>query len=173
MKPICMILNYTNISCRDVLRGRWFSTKISCDFFDFLLRALRLAYENQLRKLMHLPGRSAQQASRKVGKQKIRRTGRGAQGADFILRPFAATKSASKSPSMRCCVCLLFVMFPTAVFFIILRWLCFSPISRSGEIRCALETPSAVQNIPCAVISLRPVCVIYLTVLIALRDRSV
>ena len=63
-----MILNYTKISCRDVLRGRWFSTKFSCDFFDFLLRALRLAYENQLRKLVHLPVRSAQQASRQVGK---------------------------------------------------------------------------------------------------------
>ena len=111
-----MILNYTNISCMDVLRGRWFSTKFSCDFFDFLLRALRLAYENQLRKLVHLPGRSAQQASQKVGKQRIRRTGRGAWGADFILRPFAATKSASKSPSMHCCVSLLFVMFPAAVF---------------------------------------------------------
>lgn len=46
--------------------------------------------------------------------------------------------------------CLLFVMFPTAVFFIILRRLCFSRISRSGEIRCALETPSAVRNVPCA-----------------------
>ena len=144
-------------------------------FFDFLLRALRLAYENQLRKLVHLPGRSAQQASQKVGKQRIRRTGRGAWGADFILRPFAATKSAPKSPSMRCCVCLLFVMFPTAVFFIILRRLCFSRISRSGEIRCALGNPSAVRNVPCAAIaiSLRPVCVIYLTVRIALRDRSV
>ena len=168
-----MILNYTNISCMDVLRGRWFSTKFSCDFFDFLLRALRLAYENQLRKLVHLPGRSAQQASQKVGKQRIRRTGRGAWGADFILRPFAATKSAPKSPSMRCCVSLLFVMFPAAVFFVILRPLCFSRISRSGEIRCALGNPSAVRNAPCAVISLRPVCVIYLTVLIALRDRSV
>ena len=127
-------------------------------FFDFLLRALRLAYENQLRKLVHLPVRSAQQASQKVGKQKIRRTGRGAQGSDFILRPFAATKSAPKSPSMRCCVSLLFVMFPTAVFFIILRRLCFSRISRSGEIRCALGNPSAVRNVPCAAISLRPVC---------------
>lgn len=99
-----MILNDTKISCMDVLRGLCFSTKFSCDFSDFLLRALRLAYENQLRKLVYLPGRSAQQASRKVGKQKIGRTGRGAQGADFILHPFAATKSASKSPSMRCCV---------------------------------------------------------------------
>lgn len=170
-----MILNDTNISCMDVLRGLWFSTKISCDFFDFLLRALRLAYENQLRKLVHLPVRSAQQASRKVGKQKIGRTGRGVWGANFILHPFAATKSASKSSSMRCCVCLLFVMFPAAVFFIILRRLCFSRISRSGEIRCALGNPSAVRNVPCAAIaiSLRPGCVIYLTVLIALRDRSV
>lgn len=119
-------------------------------FFDFLLRALRLAYENQLRKLVYLPGRSAQQANRQVGKQRIQRTERGAWGADFILHPLAATKSASKSPSMRCCVSLLFVMFPTAVFFIILRRLCFSRISRSGEIRCALETPSAVRNVPCA-----------------------
>ena len=116
---------------------------------------------------------SAQQASRQVGKQRIRRTGRGAWGADFILRPFAATKSASKSLSMRCCVSLLFVMFPAAIFFIILRRLCFSRISLSGEIRCALGNPSAVRNVPCAVISLRPVCVIYLTVRIALRDRSV
>lgn len=69
--------------------------------------------------------------------------------------------------------CLLFVMFPAAVFFIILRWLCFSPISRSGEIRYALETPSAVRNVPCAAISLRAGCVVYLTVRIALRDKSV
>ena len=46
--------------------------------------------------------------------------------------------------------CLLFVMFPTAVFFIILRRLCFSRISRSGEIRCALGNPAAVRNVPCA-----------------------
>ena len=96
--------------------------------------------------------------SKQVGKQRIRRTGRGAQGADFILRPFAATKSAPKFPSMRCCVSLLFVMFPAAVFFIILRWLCFSRIFLSGEIRCALGNPSAVRNASCAVISLRPVC---------------
>ena len=63
-----MILNDTKISCMDVLRGLCFSTKFSCDFSDFLLRALRLAYENQLRKLVHLPVRSAQQASRQVGK---------------------------------------------------------------------------------------------------------
>lgn len=172
-----MILNYTNISCMDVLRGRWFSTKFSCDFFDFLLRALRLAYENQLRKLMYLPEclfcTASKSASRKAENRENR--GGGAWGTDFILHPFAATKSASKSPSMRCCVCLLFVMFPTAVFFIILRWLCFSPISRSGEIRCALETPSAVRNVPCAAIaiSLHPGCVVYLTLRIALRDRSV
>ena len=30
-----MILNDTNISCRDVLRGLWFSTKFSCDFSIF------------------------------------------------------------------------------------------------------------------------------------------
>ena len=35
-------------------------------------------------------------------------------------------------------------------FFIILRRLCFSRISRSGEIRCALGNPSAVRNVPCA-----------------------
>ena len=97
---------------------------------------------------------SAQQASRQVGKQRIRRTGRGAWGADFILRPFAATKSASKSLPMRCCVSLLFVMFPAAVFFVILRPLCFSRISRSGEIRCALGNPSAVRNVPCAAIAI-------------------
>ena len=91
--------------------------------------------------------------SRQIGKSEIREysePGAGQRGANFILRPFAATKSASKSPSMRCCVSLLFVMFPAAVFFIILRRLCFSRISRSGEIRCALETPSAVRNVPCA-----------------------
>ena len=155
-----MILNYTNISCMDVLRGLWFSTKISCIFSIFFcahsVLHTKISSENSC---ICQSVCSAQQASRQVGKQKIRRTGRGAWGADFILRPFAATKSASKSPSMRCCVSLLFVMFPAAVF-IILRWLCFSPISRSGEIRCALGNPSAVRNVPCAAIaiSLRPVC---------------
>ena len=169
-----MILNYTNISCRDVLRGLWFSTKISCIFSIFFcahsVLHTKISSENSCicRSVC-----SAQQASRQVGKQRIRRTGRGAWGADFILRPFAATKSASKSPSMRCCVSLLFIMFPAAVFFIILRRLCFSRISRSGEIRCALGNPSAVRNVPCAAISLRAGCVVYLTVRIALRDRSV
>ena len=169
-----MILNYTKISCRDVLRGRWFSTKFSCDFFDFLLRALRLAYENQLRKLMYLPEclfcTASKSASRKAENKENRGAGHGAQTSSYtpLLR-----KSAPKSPSMRCCVSLLFVMFPAAVFFIILRWLCFSRISRSGEIRCALGNPCAVRNVPCAVISLRAGCVVYLTVRIALRDRSV
>lgn len=118
---------------------------------------------------------SAQQASRQVGKQRIGRTGGGgAWGTDFILHPFAATKSASKSPSMRCCVVCCLSCF-LRQFFIILRRLCFSRISRSGEIRCALGNPSAVRNVPCAAIaiSLRPGCVVYLTVRIALRDRSV
>lgn len=160
----------------DVLRGRWFSTKFSCDFFDFLLRALRLAYENQLRKLMYLPEclfcTASKSASRKAENRENR--GGGAWGTDFILHPFAATKSASKSPSMRCCVVCCLSCF-LRQFFIILRRLCFSRISRSGEIRCALGNPSAVRNVPCAAIaiSLRPGCVVYLTVRIALRDRSV
>lgn len=87
-----MILNYTKISCRDVLRGLWFSTKFSCYFFDFLLRALRLAYENQLRKLVHLPGRSAQQANRQVGNQRIQRTGRGAKGRKLHPAPLCCHK---------------------------------------------------------------------------------
>ena len=169
-----MILNYTNISCRDVLRGRWFSTKISCDFFDFLLRALRLAYENQLRKLMYLPEclfcTAGKSASRKAENRENRARGAGRRlhpaplcchkkrievSLDALLRFFAVCHVSCGS------------------FFIILRWLCFSRISLSGEIRCTLGNLSAVRNAPCAVISLRPVCVIYLTVLIALRDRSV
>lgn len=168
-----MILNYTNISCMDVLRGRWFSTKFSCDFFDFLLRALRLAYENQLRKLVHLPGAfctAGKSESRKAENKENRARGMGRRlhpaplcchkkrievSLDALLRFFA--------------VCHV----PCGSFFIILRRLCFSRISRSGEIRCALETPSAVRNVPCAAISLRPGCVVYLTVRIALRDKSV
>ena len=90
-----------------------------------------------------------------------------------IPRGFIAAKKRIEVSLDALLRCLLFVMFPTAVFFIILRRLCFSRISRSGEIRCALETPSAVRNVPCAAISLRAGCVVYLTVRIALRDRSV
>lgn len=67
-----------------------------------------------------------------------------------IPRSFIAAKKRIEVSLDALLRCLLFVMFPTAVFFIILRWLCFSPISRSGEIRYALETPSAVRNVPCA-----------------------
>ena len=160
----------------DVLRGLWFSTKISCIFSIFFcahsVLHTKISSENSC---ICQSVCSAQQASRQVGKQRIRRTGRGAQGADFILRPFAATKSASKSPSMRGCVSLLFVMFPTAVFFIILRPLCFSRISLSGEIRCALG-----NSVCCSERSLRSdsdiassgLC-LYTTVRIALRDKSV
>lgn len=139
-------------------------------FFDFLLRALRLAYENQLRKLVHLPVRSAQQASRKVENKENRARG---MGRRLHPAPLCCHKKRIEVSLDALLRCLLFVMFPTAVFFIILRRLCFSRISRSGEIRCALETPSAVRNVPCAAISLRAGCVVYLTVLIALRDRSV
>lgn len=169
-----MILNYTKISCMDVLRGLWFSTKFSCDFFDFLLRALRLAYENQLRKLMYLPEclfcTASKSASRKAENKENRARG---MGRKLHPAPLCCHKKRIEVSLDALLRCLLFVMFPAAVFFIILRPLCFSRISLSGEIRCALGNPSAVRNVPCAVISLRPVCVIYLTVLIALRDRSV
>lgn len=169
-----MILNYTKISCMDVLRGRWFSTKISCDFFDFLLRALRLAYENQLRKLMYLPEclfcTASKSASRKAENKENRAR---SAGCRLHPAPLCCHKKRTEVSLDALLRCLLFVMFPAAVFFIILRWLCFSRISRSGEIRCALGNPSAVRNIPCAAISLRPGCVVYLTVRIALRDRSV
>ena len=169
-----MILNYTKISCRDVLRGLWFSTKFSCDFFDFLLRALRLTYENQLRKLMYLPEclfcTASKSASRKAENKENRAR---SMGRRLHPAPLCCHKKRIEVSLDALLRCLLFVMFPTAVFFIILRRLCFSRISRSGEIRCALETPSAVRNVPCAAISLHPGCVIYLTVRIALRDRSV
>lgn len=169
-----MIQNYTKISCMDVLRGLWFSTKFSCDFFDFLLRALRLAYENQLRKLMYLPEclfcTASKSASRKAENKENRAR---SMGRRLHPAPLCCHKKRIEVSLDALLRCLLFVMFPTAVFFIILRRLCFSRISRSGEICCALGNPSAVRNVPCAAISLRPVCVVYLTVRIALRDRSV
>lgn len=146
-----MILNYTKIFCMDVLRGLWFSTKFSCDFFDFLLRALRLAYENQLRKLMYLPEclfcTASKSASRKAENKENRARGAGRR---LHPTPLCCHKKRTEVSLDALLRCLLFVMFPTAVFFIILRRLCFSRISRSGEIRCALETPSAVRNVPCA-----------------------
>ena len=87
----------------------------------------------------YLPGRSAQQASRQVGKQRIQRTGRGAQGADFILRREAHHKKrteVSLDALLRLfAVCYVFC----DSFFMLLRQFCFSRISFSGEIRCALE----------------------------------
>ena len=90
-----------------------------------------------------------------------------------IPRGFIAAKKRIEVSLDALLRCLLFVMFPAVVFFIILRWLCFSRISLSGEIRCALGNPFTVRNVPYAAISLHPVCVVYLTVRIALRDSSV
>ena len=67
-----------------------------------------------------------------------------------IPRGFIAAKKRIEVSLEALLRCLLFVMFPAAVFFLILRRLCFSRISRSGEIRCALGNPSAVRNVPCA-----------------------
>ncbi len=75
---------------------------------------------------------------------------RKAENKENRARGFIAAKKRIEVSLDALLRCLLFVMFPTAVFFIILRRLCFSRISRSGEIRCALETPSAVRNVPCA-----------------------
>ena len=111
-------------------------------------------------------------ASRKVENKENRARGMGRRLHPALLCCHKKRIEVSLDALLRC---LLFVMFSAAVFFIILRRLCFSRISRNGEIRCALGNPSAVRNVPCAAIaiSLRPVCVIYLTVRIALRDRSV
>lgn len=116
---------------------------------------------------------SAQQASRQVGKQKIRRTGRGAWGADFILRPFAATKSASKSPSMRCCVVCCLSCFLRQFFHNPAAALFFADFSqRRNPLRFGKSVYCSERSLRCGK-SLRPGCVVYLTVRIALRDRSV
>ena len=94
-------------------------------------------------------------ASRKVEKKENRARG---MGRRLHPAPLCCHKKRIEVSLDALLRCLLFVMFPTAVFFIILRRLCFSRISRSGEIRYALGNPSAVRNVPCAVISLRAGC---------------
>ena len=170
-----MILNYTNISCRDVLRGLWFSTKFSCDFFDFLLRALRLAYENQLRKLMYLPEclfcTAGKSESRKAENKENRARG---MGRRLHPAPLCCHKKRIEVSLDALLRCLLFVMFPTAVFF-------HNPASalffadfpqRRNPLRFGNSVCCSERSLRCGK-SLRPGCVVYLTVRIALRDRSV
>lgn len=170
-----MILNYTNISCRDVLRGLWFSTKFSCYFFDFLLRALRLAYENQLRKLMYLPEclfcTAGKSASRKAENKENRARGAGRRlhpaplcchkkrievSLDALLRLFAVCHVSCGS----------FFHNPASALF-------FADFSqRRNPLRFGKSVCCSERSLRCGK-SLRPICVIYLTVRIALRDRSV
>ena len=148
-------------------------------FFDFLLRALRLAYENQLRKLMYLPEclfcTASKSASRKAENKENRARG---MGRRLHPAPLCCHKSASKSPSMRCCV--LFAVCHVSlrhVFFVILRPLCFfADFLSAVAILLALWESVCCRTAPCAAIAddlLHPGCVVYLTVRIALRDRSV
>ena len=168
-----MILNDTNISCRDVLRGLWFSTKFSCDFSIFFcahsVLHTKISTENSCicRGVLH---------SRQIGKSASREYSEagGAWGRRLhSARLYCCEKAHRSLPrcaaAFLCCLsCFLRQFFHNPALALFFRG--FLAAEKSAAL---WETPSAVRNVPCAAISLRPGCVIYLTVRIALRDRSV